>query len=176
MKSKLNTFFVVSALFCLASVCVARPFDEIQDRNQTQHYHKRKHSRGRFKTQFLRKSTTHTKGRKIPSFPSLLNFKNLQEQKRQYIMRPQVSIAGNPMRPYMVIRPPPMTQKTIVTTHIPRPPVTLPYNPYLLMHPFFRGAHIHGLGYGEGLDNMLEGDGDMGKWRSFNLDISNCSE
>lgn len=161
MKSKFTKLFIVSALFCFLSASVARPFEEKHERNQTQHHLlKGKHKLSHGRSEMIGKTSTRTKARKI-HFPSPLNLKGQQQQKRQYIMHPQISLAGNPLRPYMVIRPPPMTQKTIVTTHIPRPPVTLPYNPYLLMHPFFRGAH---LSYGDGLDShMFEGDEEMGK-------------
>ena len=166
MKSKFTRLLVVSALFCLMSESLARPTKGAQ-RNQTkQGLKKGKHGLwpGRARSD-LREKTSKHKSATRNRFPSALNSKGRKEQKRQYIMRPQISLAGNPLRPYMVIRPPPMTQKTIVTTHIPRPPMTLPYNPYLLMHPFFGGAHVHGLPYGEGLaTHMYEGDEEIGRW------------
>ena len=48
------------------------------------------------------------------------------ENKRQFIMRPSHQFS----HPLMFMRPPPMTQRTIVTTRIPRPPLAIPYNPY----------------------------------------------
>ncbi|XP_022777855.1 EGF-like repeat and discoidin I-like domain-containing protein 3, partial [Stylophora pistillata] len=41
---------------------------------------------------------------------------------------------------YMFMRPPPMTQRTIVTTRIPRPPMPIPYNPFF-GRGFFGGMH-----------------------------------
>lgn len=48
------------------------------------------------------------------------------EKKRQFITRPRIRYFGN--RPYIWMKPSPMTQRTIVTTHIPRPPLALPYS------------------------------------------------
>ena len=48
------------------------------------------------------------------------------EKKRQFITRPRIRYFGN--RPYIWMKPSPLTQRTIVTTHIPRPPLALPYS------------------------------------------------
>ena len=48
------------------------------------------------------------------------------ETKRQLITRPRIRYFGN--RPYIWMKPSPLTQRTIVTTHIPRPPLALPYS------------------------------------------------
>ena len=48
------------------------------------------------------------------------------ETKRQFINRPRIRYFGN--RPYIWMKPAPLTQRTIVTTHIPRPPLALPYS------------------------------------------------
>lgn len=47
--------------------------------------------------------------------------------KRQYISRPRFVIRNG----YVYMKAPPMTQKTIVTTHIPRPPMVMPYNTFM---------------------------------------------
>lgn len=47
--------------------------------------------------------------------------------KRQFISRPRFVIRDG----YVYMKAPPMTQKTIVTTHIPRPPMVMPYNTFL---------------------------------------------
>lgn len=47
--------------------------------------------------------------------------------KRQYISRPRFVIRDG----YVYMKAPPMTQKTIVTTHIPRPPMVMSYNAFL---------------------------------------------
>jgi hypothetical protein len=48
------------------------------------------------------------------------------ETKRQFITRPRIRYFGN--RPYIWMKPSPLTQRTIVTTHIPRAPLALPYS------------------------------------------------
>ena len=60
-----------------------------------------------------------------------------KERKRQFIMHPMHSFS----HPYMFMRPPPLTQRTIVTTRIPRPPMAIPYNPFL--RSFYGGMHHH---------------------------------
>ena len=69
-----------------------------------------------------------------------------------------------------------MTQRTIVTTHIPRPPLMLPYNSYLMHHlmrqeqqedPYGLLSRLYG-GRGrmpEGLEEEApEQDDDEGQW------------
>lgn len=66
--------------------------------------------------------------------------KGKKEQKRQFILRPPHLPMFEPFQksPFMMMRPPPLTQKTVVTTHIPRPPIAIPYNSLMnhFLHPF----------------------------------------
>ena len=64
---------------------------------------------------------------------NILSLKHNYERKRQYIMHPFHTALPHP---YMLMRPPPMTQRTIVTTRIPRPPMPIPYNEF-----FSRGLY-----------------------------------
>ena len=75
---------------------------------------------------------------KKPKAFSLLRNNN-KERKRQFIMHPLHQLS----HPYMLMRPPPMTQRTIVTTRIPRPPMAIPYNPFF-PRSFYGGMHHHG--------------------------------
>lgn len=59
--------------------------------------------------------------------------------KRQYISRPRFVVRNG----YVYMKAPPMTQKTIVTTHIPRPPMVMPYNTFLHR---YRGGGGYGMG------------------------------
>ena len=59
-----------------------------------------------------------------------------KERKRQFIMHPPHAFS----HPYMFMRPPPMTQRTIVTTRIPRPPMAVPFNPFF-SRSFLGGMH-----------------------------------
>ena len=109
------------------------------------------------------------------------------EAKRQFINRPKIRYFGN--RPYIWMKPSPLTQRTIVTTHIPRPPLALPYSARIIRllaskypsglygrqmvpqaYPGYGGLpqgsmfgpHMNGLhGEGvEGADGMMHGFGD----------------
>ena len=62
---------------------------------------------------------------------------NNKERKRQFIIHPALHALSHP---YMFMRPPPMTQRTIVTTRIPRPPMAIPYNG-LLSRGLYGGMH-----------------------------------
>lgn len=81
------------------------------------------------------KKTRVIKPLKKKKTPSPLKDGN-KERKRQYIMHPPHSFS----HPYMFMRPPPMTQRTIVTTRIPRPPMPMPYNPFFARS-FYGGMH-----------------------------------
>jgi len=70
--------------------------------------------------------TSVSKRDKIPEPPSKSDVKNTKN-KRQYISRPRFVIRNG----YVYMKAPPMTQKTIVTTHIPRPPMVMPYNTFM---------------------------------------------
>lgn len=73
-----------------------------------------------------------------------------KERKRQFIMRPPHAFP----HPYMFMRPPPMTQRTIVTTRIPRPPMAIPYNPFF-SRSFLGGMHhSHFPFYGDPMAQM----------------------
>lgn len=94
----------------------------------------------------------HIATRKVNSHGSLvksrlpLTAKGKKEMKRQFILRPpssQFPMFGQ-KSPFMMMRPPPLTQKTVVTTHIPRPPIAIPFNPLLMnhfMHSFHGNMH-----------------------------------
>lgn len=69
-------------------------------------------------------------------------------QKRQFIARPRFIVRNG----YVYMKAPPMTQKTIVTTHIPRPPMMLPYNTF--MHRYRTGL-LNGVGMGRRNHYML---------------------
>jgi len=73
-----------------------------------------------------------------------LTAKGKKEMKRQFILRPpssQFSLFDQGQKPpFMMMRPPPLTQKTVVTTHIPRPPIAIPFNPLLMNH-FMHSLH-----------------------------------
>lgn len=66
--------------------------------------------------------------------------------KRQYIARPRFVIRDG----YVYMKAPPMTQKTIVTTHIPRPPMVMPYNTFLHRYRNDYGR-LGGAGFGMGM-------------------------
>lgn len=83
------------------------------------------------------KKTRVTKPLKKQQTPSPLKDDN-KERKRQYIMHPPHVFN----HPYMFMRPPPMTQRTIVTTRIPRPPMAIPFNPFF-SRSFLGGMHHH---------------------------------
>jgi len=64
-------------------------------------------------------------------------------EKRQYISRPKFVVRNG----YVYMKAPPLTQKTIVTTHIPRPPMVMPYSRF--MHSYRRGGdRMFGAGRG----------------------------
>ena len=65
------------------------------------------------------------------------------KSKRQFISRPRFVVRNG----YVYMKAPPMTQKTIVTTHIPRPPMVVPYNTFLHR---YRGASFLGPGHRNG--------------------------
>ena len=69
------------------------------------------------------------------------NFIPKKHHKRQYISRPKFVVRNG----YVYMKAPPLTQKTIVTTHIPRPPMVIPYNRF--MRNYRRGGDR---GYGIG--------------------------
>ena len=75
------------------------------------------------------------KRNKIPEPPSASATNKI---KRQYISRPRFVIRDG----YVYMKAPPMTQKTIVTTHIPRPPMVMPYNTFL--HRYRNGMPYQG--------------------------------
>ena len=70
---------------------------------------------------------------KIPSAAAAVA-RGLLKEKRQYISRPKFVVRNG----YVYMKAPPMTQKTIVTTHIPRPPMVMPYSRF--MHSYRRGG------------------------------------
>lgn len=73
------------------------------------------------------------KRNKIPEPPAAAASTTSNKNKRQYISRPRFVIRDG----YVYMKAPPMTQKTIVTTHIPRPPMVMPYNTF--MHRYRNG-------------------------------------
>lgn len=86
--------------------------------------------------------------------------------KRQFINRPRIRYFGN--RPYIWMKPSPLTQRTIVTTHIPRPPLALPYSARIMRLLASRYPSLYNrqtlpqgyAGYGGGLpQNSLLGAG-----------------
>lgn len=76
----------------------------------------------------IKKKKDHTRNSKIRQKHQIKHtrHKNANETKRQFITRPRIRYFGN--RPYIWMKPAPLTQRTIVTTHIPRPPLALPYS------------------------------------------------
>ena len=84
---------------------------------------------------------------------------NTNETKRQFINRPKIRYFGN--RPYIWMKPSPLTQRTIVTTHIPRPPLALPYSSRIMRllasrYPSLYGRQMLPQGYG-GYGGMSQG-------------------
>ena len=79
------------------------------------------------------------KRNKIPESP--IASTTDKKDKRQYISRPRFVIRDG----YVYMKAPPMTQKTIVTTHIPRPPMVMPYNQF--MHRYHHGMPAQGIVY-----------------------------
>ena len=78
-----------------------------------------------------------------------------QHVKRQYITRPRFVVRNG----YVYMKAPPMTQKTIVTTHIPRPPMVMPYNTFL--HRYHGGYGMpHRSHYMLPQQQMMEGGDD----------------
>ena len=75
------------------------------------------------------------KRNKIPEPPASATTTS-NKNKRQYISRPRFVIRDG----YVYMKAPPMTQKTIVTTHIPRPPMVMPYNTF--MHRYRNGMPV----------------------------------
>ena len=78
-----------------------------------------------------------------------------KERKRQFIMHPPHALA----HPYMFMRPPPMTQRTIVTTRIPRPPMAVPFNPFF-SRSFLGGLHHSHFPFYDPMAQMYGGDED----------------
>ena len=81
------------------------------------------------------------------------------ETKRQFINRPRIRYFGN--RPYIWMKPAPLTQRTIVTTHIPRPPLALPYSSRIMQllanrYPSLYGRQMVPQGY-PGLGGVPQG-------------------
>lgn len=75
---------------------------------------------------------------KVSRVPSPLKQTD-EVQKRQFIYHPPN------VSPYLMMRRPPLTQRTIVTTRIPRPPMPIPYNPYdpyMLQGSLYGGGHF----------------------------------
>lgn len=86
--------------------------------------------------------SSRTKKNIIPKpFKKSSILKSHKTQKRQFIARPRFIVRNG----YVYMKAPPMTQKTIVTTHIPRPPMMLPYNTF--MHRYRTGL-LNGVGMG----------------------------
>ena len=90
------------------------------------------------------------------------------ETKRQFINRPRIRYFGN--RPYIWMKPSPLTQRTIVTTHIPRPPLALPYSSRIMRLLASRYPSLYGrqmlpgglAGYGGMSQGSLMGPGLQG--------------
>lgn len=141
-----------TALFLILGEVIARPTEE-QSLNlpkARERKSKTKHDAGKTKQTnlALRDSSRNQQhgGRRLRVSKPLKNSKALspvkkynKERKRQFIMRPLHALT----HPYMFMRPPPMTQRTIVTTRIPRPPMAIPFNPYF-PRSYFGGLHHHG--------------------------------
>lgn len=153
MKPRIRGILFGTALFLILGEIAARPAEENslnllktkESKTKTQHDGVR-----RKQTKVLLRDTSKnqqhgvrnsrfTKARKKSprAFSPLKRFN--QERKRQFIMHPLHSFS----HPYMFMRPPPMTQRTIVTTRIPRPPMAIPYNPFFARS-FYGGMPHHG--------------------------------
>lgn len=146
MRPRIARIFLGAALFVVLSQIAARPADERESNSQ-----KLKERRGKTQQDGLKwkqtklelrdsskgqhRKTRVNKSLKKKQTPSPLKDEN-RERKRQFIMRPSHAFGHS----YMFMRPPPMTQRTIVTTRIPRPPMPIPYNPFF-GRGFFGGMH-----------------------------------
>lgn len=141
MKFRSVTFFLCLPLVVLLSEVTARP----QKEDSTSKVSKTKQNNPRTKHTRVSKHNLPEKNRvsqvskqrKGLSAPSPLKRKDGKEQKRQFISRPM----GLGVPPFVLMRRPPLTQRTIVTTHIPRPPITVPYNAY---NPFMMPGSLYG--------------------------------
>lgn len=106
------------------------------------------------KSTIERRDDPKIKNKRKPVLQDAINSKNgssKNETKRQFINRPRIRYFGN--RPYIWMKPSPLTQRTIVTTHIPRPPLALPYSARVMRllaskYPSLYGRQIQPQGYG----------------------------
>lgn len=147
MKPRLRHFLLGCALFLILGEISARPREGRSPnlrkaKTKTQQYGDKKKQtkpslRYTSKDQQHGVRRTSRRLKKPPSFSPMKDYN--KERKRQYIMHPLHPY----VHPYMFMRPPPMTQRTIVTTRIPRPPMAVPYNPFF-PRSFFGGMHHHG--------------------------------
>ena len=148
MKPRLRQIIFGTVLFLILGEIAARPAEEQSlslgktKRSKTQQDGV-KQKQTKLSTRDNSKNRQHgvrrtNKRLKKPQAFSPLKSHN-KERKRQFIMHPMHTFG----HPYMLMRPPPMTQRTIVTTRIPRPPMPIPYNPFYARS-FYGGMHHHG--------------------------------
>lgn len=176
MKPRIVGIFLGTALFFIIGEIAARPTEE-----KASSLTKSKEKKGKTQQDGLKWKQTksalrdtskgqHSKTRVIKPLkkkqtPSPLKDGN-RESKRQFIMRPPHAFG----HPYMFMRPPPMTQRTIVTTRIPRPPMAIPYNPFF-PRGLYGGMHHSHSPYYDAMAQMYgeEDEEDEGKFIAFSL-------
>lgn len=165
MKPRKVGILLGTALFLILGQIAARPTeDQLSNSTKSKQELRKTQQDGPKRTQTklgLRDTSKgkHKKTRVIKPLKKEKTFSPLKdgnkERKRQFIMHPPHSFA----HPYMFMRPPPMTQRTIVTTRIPRPPMAIPYNPFF-SRSFLGGMHHSHFPFYDPMAQMYGGEED----------------
>lgn len=154
MKPRIVGILLGTTLFLILGQIAARPREEHFSNLTKSKEEQRKTQQDGSKwtqTKLGLRDTSKGKQRKTRVFkPPMKRPDSNKERKRQFIMHPPHAF-GHPL---MFMRPPPMTQRTIVTTRIPRPPMAVPYNPFF-SRSFLGGMHhSHFPFYGDPMAQM----------------------
>ena len=172
--------FQISLFFCLhfvaiLNVVIARPQNEGQLKTK-QSASKTKRVRLSQNSLSAKTSTLQvSKQKKGPARFSPAKLKKGGDQKRQFIARPMGPM-GPLSSPFVLMRRPPLTQRTIVTTHIPRPPMPVPYNgynPYMLPGSLYGRTRFPFRRFHHGYSDIYEEDeeDDEGSWVNWRWDV-----
>ena len=154
MKPRIVGILLGTTLFLILGQIAARPREERFSNLTKSKEEQRKTQQDGSKwtqTKLGLRDTSKGKHRKTRVFkPPMKKQGSNKERKRQFIMHPAHAF-GHPL---MFMRPPPMTQRTIVTTRIPRPPMAIPYNPFFSRGYFGGMHHSHFPFYGDPMTQM----------------------
>ena len=154
MKPRIVGILLGTTLFLILGQIAARPREEPFSNLTKSKEEQRKTQQDGSKwtqTKLGLRDTSKGKHRKTRVLkPPMKKQDSNKERKRQFIMHPTHAF-GHPL---MFMRPPPMTQRTIVTTRIPRPPMAIPYNPFFSRSYFGGMHHSHFPFYGDPMAQM----------------------